>query len=46
MEQKKLVDWLKGKSEIISGCIVGEPTNVSRMGDTLKIGRREASRVH
>ena len=37
---KKVVDWLKGKSETISGCIVGEPTNVSRMGDTLKIGRR------
>ena len=37
---KKIVDWLKGKSEIISGCIVGEPTNVTRMGDTLKIGRR------
>ena len=37
---KKVVDWLKGKSEIISGCIVGEPTNVNRMGDTLKIGRR------
>jgi succinyl-diaminopimelate desuccinylase len=37
---KKVVDWLKGKSEIISGCIVGEPTNVTRMGDTLKIGRR------
>mgnify|MGYP001429792730 FL=1 len=37
---KKVVDWLKGKSEIISGCIVGEPTNVTRMGDTLKIGSR------
>ena len=37
---KKVVDWLKGKSEIISGCIVGEPTNVNKMGDTLKIGRR------
>ena len=37
---KKVVDWLKGKSETISGCIVGEPTNVTRMGDTLKIGRR------
>ena len=37
---KKVVDWLKGKSEIISSCIVGEPTNVTRMGDTLKIGRR------
>ena len=37
---KKVVDWLKAKSETISGCIVGEPTNVTRMGDTLKIGRR------
>ena len=37
---KKVVDWLKGKSETISGCIVGETTNVTRMGDTLKIGRR------
>ena len=36
---KKVVDWLKAKSETISGCIVGEPTNVTRMGDTLKIGR-------
>ena len=37
---KKVVDWLKAKSETISGCIVGEPTNITRMGDTLKIGRR------
>ncbi|MDC0548800.1 succinyl-diaminopimelate desuccinylase [Alphaproteobacteria bacterium] len=37
---KKVVDWLKAKSETISGCIVGEPTNVTTMGDTLKIGRR------
>ena len=37
---KKVVDWLKAKSETISGCIVGEPSNVTRMGDTLKIGRR------
>ena len=37
---KKVVDWLQSKSEIISGCIVGEPTNVNKMGDTLKVGRR------
>jgi len=37
---KKIVDWLEAKSEIISGCIVGEPTNVNKMGDTLKVGRR------
>ena len=37
---KKIVDWLTSKSEIISGCIVGEPTNINKMGDTIKIGRR------
>ena len=37
---KKVVDWLEAKSEIVSGCIVGEPTNVNKIGDTLKIGRR------
>jgi len=37
---KKVVDWLINKGEMISGCIVGEPTNVNEMGDTIKIGRR------
>ena len=37
---KKVVEWLKNKSELISGCIVGEPTNIEQMGDTIKIGRR------
>ena len=37
---KKVVDWLINKGESISGCIVGEPTNVSEVGDTVKIGRR------
>ena len=37
---KKVVEWLDNNSEIISGCIVGEPTNVDKMGDTIKIGRR------
>ena len=37
---KKVVDWLINKGEMISGCIVGEPTNVKEMGDTIKIGRR------
>ena len=37
---KKIVDWLTNKSEIISGCIVGEPTNINKMGDTIKVGRR------
>ena len=37
---KKVVDWLQANSEIINGCIVGEPTNVDKIGDTIKIGRR------
>ena len=37
---KKVVEWLSSNSEIINGCIVGEPTNVAKIGDTIKIGRR------
>ena len=37
---KKVVEWLEEKEEKITACIVGEPTNVSEMGDTIKVGRR------
>ena len=37
---KRVVDWLINKGESISSCIVGEPTNVNEVGDTVKIGRR------
>ena len=36
----KLLEWLKERGEKIDHCVVGEPTSVSRTGDTLKIGRR------
>ena len=36
----KVLDWLKGRGEIIDHCVVGEPTSTARPGDTLKIGRR------
>jgi len=36
----KLLEWLKARGEKIDHCVVGEPTSVSRAGDTLKIGRR------
>jgi succinyl-diaminopimelate desuccinylase len=36
----KLLDWLKRRGEKIDHCVVGEPTSVTRAGDTLKIGRR------
>lgn len=36
----KLLDWAKARGEVFDHCIVGEPTNVSALGDTIKIGRR------
>lgn len=37
---KKLLAWAKARGEKFDACIVGEPTSVERVGDTLKIGRR------
>ena len=37
---KKVVDYLKKKREKIDFCIVGEPTNPSKLGEMIKIGRR------
>jgi len=37
---KKVVDYLKKKKEKINFCLVGEPTNPSRLGEMIKIGRR------
>ncbi len=36
----KLLDWARSQGEIFDHCIVGEPTNVSALGDMMKIGRR------
>ncbi|MDO5638429.1 MAG: succinyl-diaminopimelate desuccinylase [Neisseria sp.] len=36
----KVVDVLKARGELIDYCIVGEPTAVDALGDTLKNGRR------
>jgi succinyl-diaminopimelate desuccinylase len=36
----KVLDWLKQRGEKIDHCVVGEPTSVGSVGDTLKIGRR------
>lgn len=35
-----MVDALKARGESIDYCIVGEPTAVEKLGDTLKNGRR------
>jgi succinyl-diaminopimelate desuccinylase len=36
----KLLHWAYEKGERFDHCIVGEPTNVERLGDVIKIGRR------
>ncbi|MGJ0506750.1 MAG: succinyl-diaminopimelate desuccinylase [Methylocystis sp.] len=36
----KMLDWAKARGERFDHAIVGEPTNVSALGDTIKIGRR------
>jgi succinyl-diaminopimelate desuccinylase len=36
----KLLQWAAERGEKFDHCIVGEPSNVEEMGDTIKIGRR------
>ncbi len=36
----KLLDWVQARGEKFDHAIVGEPTCVSTLGDTIKIGRR------
>ncbi|WP_408869786.1 succinyl-diaminopimelate desuccinylase [Elioraea rosea] len=36
----KVLEWMEERQEIPGFCLVGEPTSVSRLGDTVKIGRR------
>jgi succinyl-diaminopimelate desuccinylase len=37
---RHMVDVLQARGERLDACIVGEPTSVQRLGDTLKNGRR------
>ncbi len=36
----KVLQWMAEHGQIPDHCIVGEPTNVSEVGDSIKIGRR------
>ena len=36
----KVLDWMKTNDQLPDMCIVGEPTNKNKVGDTVKIGRR------
>jgi len=37
---RKVLQWMKEHGERPDHCLVGEPTNVKRLGETIKIGRR------
>lgn len=37
---KKLLDWAVARGARFDHCVLGEPTSVAAVGDTLKIGRR------
>lgn len=36
----KVLDWMQAQGEVMDACIVGEPTNTTVLGETIKIGRR------
>ena len=36
----KMVEWLQANDQVPDACVVGEPTNLSRLGDVIKNGRR------
>ncbi len=37
---QKMLDWLAEQGETMDACIVGEPTNPTKLGEMAKIGRR------
>jgi succinyl-diaminopimelate desuccinylase len=37
---RKVLAWMKDQGERLDHCIVGEPTNATRIGEAIKIGRR------
>ncbi|WP_210530047.1 succinyl-diaminopimelate desuccinylase [Rubellimicrobium arenae] len=41
-----LLDWMATEGEVMSVCLVGEPTSVEALGDTMKIGRRGSLTAH
>jgi succinyl-diaminopimelate desuccinylase len=43
---RKMLDWLKDKGEILTHCLVGEPTNPDTLGEMVKNGRRGSVSFH
>ena len=42
----KLLQWVAARGEKFDHCILGEPSNVDALGDTIKIGRRGSLNGH
>jgi succinyl-diaminopimelate desuccinylase len=42
----KLLKWCEDRGEKFSNCLLGEPSNVAELGDTIKIGRRGSLNGH
>ncbi len=42
----KLLEWVKARGDRMDHCVLGEPTNVAAVGDTIKIGRRGSLTGH
>jgi succinyl-diaminopimelate desuccinylase len=42
----KLLQWCADKGETFDHCVLGEPSNVEDLGDTIKIGRRGSLNGH
>lgn len=43
---RKTLGWLKEKGEVLTHCLVGEPTNPDVLGEMIKIGRRGSVSFH
>jgi succinyl-diaminopimelate desuccinylase len=37
---RRVLEWLQARGERLDACLVGEPTNPTRLGEMVKIGRR------
>jgi succinyl-diaminopimelate desuccinylase len=43
---RKVLAWLAERGEILDACVVGEPTNPTRLGEMIKVGRRGSLTGH
>ena len=42
----KVLEWMRQNHQLPDFCLVGEPTSVAALGDTIKIGRRGSLTAH